>query len=133
MKGVDQDSLKKEVEEEMSTPPVSEEISDVPSYDDIPDWLKNSPIDSGEMTEESSPDSLESPKIEENQAIIVEPKQKQPIPIKKQPKAPILSKVQESDTTPVVDTISKEGKDKNIIDTAPPRPKKKKPTPIISE
>ena len=92
MKGVDQESLKKEVEEEInSIPVIVGEVSDISSYDDIPDWLKNTPIAPGEVVHESKKDIQESPKIEPTEEVIVELKQKQHLPLKKkQPKTPTL-------------------------------------------
>lgn len=57
MQGVDQESLKKEVEEEISNTPAVVEVENVSSYEDIPDWLKSTtttPIISDNKSKEDS-------------------------------------------------------------------------------
>lgn len=83
MQGVDQESLKKEVEEEMESTSVVIGAEDVSSYENIPDWLKSTPVTSVETTyepQESPEHTAESvPSHEEK----TESKQEHSLPFKR--------------------------------------------------
>lgn len=107
MQGVDQESLKQEVAEEISSTPVAPEVEDVSSYENIPDWLKN-----------TSPTPLETTPVLEKK---IETEQKQSPAVKKSPKKLV---VQEEEKADVSETKE---------ETVPSRPKKKKPAvPTLS-
>lgn len=107
MQGVDQESLKQEVEEEMSNTPVAPETEDVSSYENIPDWLKN--------TSPALPETT--PALEEK----IEPEQKQSPSPKKSPKKPAVQEEEQADVSEIKE------------ETVSSRPKKKKPAvPTIS-
>jgi len=115
MQGMDQESLKQEVEEEIKSTPVIPETKEAAHEDDIPDWLKGTvtaptestvePQETPKVTDEVVPTAEEKP----------ETKQKSTQHSKKPAKAP---------------AVKAEGDDVEV----PSRPKKKKPTPpTVSE
>ena len=113
MQGVDQESLDREVEEEIKNTPVAEKTKDSSSYEDIPDWLKGAPT-LLENTNIASEDESNKASME-----VSEMEQTQPAP-KKHPKT---TKIKEEESTDSSDTKK---------ETSPSKPKKKKPESVIS-
>lgn len=119
MRGVDQDSLRKEVDEEMSTKAVPIEDNVLTSYEDIPDWLKNSPVEPVVMAPETKEISLDVSKIP---------------PVKKEKlEQKHVSQKKQINTAPISIEESSEVIGTEGADASSSRSKKKKPAPIISE
>lgn len=116
---MDQESLKEEVKEEMDNIPVSS-TEDASSYENIPDWLRNTSAVSI-LSSEASPKDSEKiseavpPKKEKS-----EPKQKQALSSKKTPKSPATKEEGNADLTQTKEEI------------APSHPRKKKPVSVVS-
>ena len=121
MQGIDQESLKEEVEEEIKATPVVSESDSSSSYEDIPDWLKASPVVSEvvetpkneEKTKEPPMSDFFTEKKEEKKTPSQHSHKKQAKPVEKEKQDNYTSKSEEKVHTP--------------------RPKKKKPTPVVSE
>ena len=113
MQGVDQESLDKEVEEEIKNTPTAEKTKESSSYEDIPDWLKSAPT----LLENTNTASEETSSEASTEAS--EPEQKQSTP-KKQSKTIKIKKEQSTDSS---DTKK---------ETSPSKPKKKKPESVVS-
>ena len=122
MRGVDKESLKKEVEEEIQNIPSATESINPSSYGDIPDWLKTASVPSVQTVEKSPNDSGNTSEITYSREDETPPKRKNSTTSKKTPK----KSATEKEGTANPKQIKKE-------DTVSPRPKKQKPTPVISE
>lgn len=121
MQGIDQESLKEEVEEEIKATPVVSESDNSSSYEDIPDWLKASPIVS---------ETTEVPKEEEK---IEEPPMSDFFTEKKEEKKTTSQHSHKKQTKPVEKGKQDNDTQKSEEKIHTPRPKKKKPTPVVSE
>ncbi len=126
MQGVDQESLTKEVNEELSSVPSEDPIEDVSSYENIPDWLKSSST--------STPVSADDT-----------PKPKEIVPVKKEKTVPTSTKTIEKKHSSHI-TTKKEVKNPEVsekknsevqaVDSEEAllaRTKKKKPAPVVSD
>ena len=121
MQGVDQKSLKEEVEEEIKATPVVSESDNSSSYEDIPDWLKASPIVSETTEVPEKEEKIEEPPMSD---FFTEKKEEKKTPSQHSHKKQTKSVEKEKQ-----DKDSQKSEEK--VHT--PRPKKKKPAPIVSE
>lgn len=121
MQGVDQKSLKEEVEEEIQSTSTAEEKKDAASYEDIPDWLKNTTTVAivSDDASQKVPEGIVS--VESSHEEKTESKQKHGPSSKKPPKTPSVKEEGNTDVSGAEDTIP------------PSRPKRKKPAPVVSE
>lgn len=122
MRGIDQESLKEEVEEEISSSPTMPKESS--SYEDIPDWLKSTAM-APEAVEEPIPEQVP---VQEEQS---SQKQKH-ASHKKQTKTVTEKGEHDKDMEISLAPSPEKGDVSDKEHTHASRPKKKKPEPIIS-
>lgn len=116
---MDQESLKEEVKEEMENIPVSP-MADASSYEDIPDWLRNTSPVSILPTEASPENSEKTSEAVPSKKEKSEPKQKQTPSSKKTPKSPATKEEGSADLP--------QAKEEAVLS----HPRKKKPVPVVS-